>query len=147
VQAEQQPNLDSRITLSHRRDRFGSPLARLDWQPTEGDRRSIERSVELLDAGLRAAGIGHIIHPFGSERPLVTFVGNWHHMGTTRMSSDPAEGVVDATGRVHGVENLYIAGSSTFPTAGFANPTLTIVALAIRLADELRSTPWGDLPR
>jgi choline dehydrogenase-like flavoprotein len=60
------------------------------------------------------------------------------------MHADPTEGVVDPVGRVHGVANLYVAGSSVFPTAGFANPTLTIVALALRLADELRAKPWGD---
>jgi choline dehydrogenase-like flavoprotein len=61
-------------------------------------------------------------------------------MGTTRMSDDPATGVVDRDGRVHGIENLYVAGSSVFPTAGWANPTLTIVALALRLADHLKRT-------
>ena len=59
----------------------------------------------------------------------------YHHMGTTRMSDDAAHGVVDANCRVHGIGNLYVAGSSVFPTAGYANPTLTIVALAARLAD------------
>ncbi len=64
--------------------------------------------------------------------------GSRHHMGTTRMSDDPKTGVVDADCRVHGLSNLYIAGSSVFPTSGYANPTLTIVALALRLGDELR---------
>jgi choline dehydrogenase-like flavoprotein len=61
-----------------------------------------------------------------------------HHMGTTRMSQDPRLGVVDKDCRVHEVGNLYIAGSSVFPTAGMANPTLTIVALAVRLADHIK---------
>jgi choline dehydrogenase-like flavoprotein len=65
---------------------------------------------------------------------------SWHHIGTTRMADDPREGVVDADCRVHGVSNLYVAGSSVFPTAGNANPTLTIVALALRLADRLKGT-------
>jgi choline dehydrogenase-like flavoprotein len=60
-----------------------------------------------------------------------------HHMGTTRMHRDPRRGVLDEHARVHGVANLFVAGSSTFPTSGFANPTLTIVALALRLADHL----------
>jgi choline dehydrogenase-like flavoprotein len=64
--------------------------------------------------------------------------GSRHHLGTTRMSDDPKTGVVDANCRVHGVANLYVAGSSVFPTSGYANPTLTIVALALRLGDELR---------
>jgi choline dehydrogenase-like flavoprotein len=61
-------------------------------------------------------------------------------MGTTRMALDPRRGVVDQDCRVHGVENLYIAGSSVFPTCGFANPTLTIVELALRLVDHLKHT-------
>ena len=61
-------------------------------------------------------------------------------MGTTRMSADPAQGVVDADCRVHGMANLYVAGSSVFPTCGSANPTLTIVALALRLAAHLKGT-------
>ena len=65
-------------------------------------------------------------------------LGANHHIGTTRMADDPKRGVVDATCRMHGVSNLYVAGSSVFPTSGYANPTLTIVALALRLADELR---------
>ena len=145
VQAEQAPDLDSRVTLGHRLDRFGLPVARLDWKPTEADRASIASSVRLLDEALRGAGIGRIDRAFGEETPEAMFIGNSHHMGTTRMSTDPARGVVDPSGRVHGVPNLYVAGSSVFPTSGYANPTLTIVALAIRLAGELRSQPWGDV--
>lgn len=62
----------------------------------------------------------------------------YHHIGTTRMSHSPREGAVDPDCRVHGVANLYLAGSSVFPTSGYANPTLTIVALALRLADRLK---------
>ena len=65
---------------------------------------------------------------------------SWHHMGTTRMAASPREGVVDADCRVHGTANLFVAGSSVFPTTGNANPTLTIVALALRLADHLKDT-------
>lgn len=146
VQAEQAPNPESRVTLSARRDRFGLPLATLAWRPTDDDRRSIARSVARLDEALRIAGIGRIEHPFGSERSQPLFIGNWHHMGGTRMHSDPAHGVVDPSGRIHGMENLYVAGSSVFPTSGFANPTLTIVALALRMADQLRAERWGDGP-
>ena len=60
-----------------------------------------------------------------------------HPSGTTRMSASPRDGVVDADGRVHGIDNLYVAGSSTFPTSGHFNPTLAIVALSARLADHL----------
>ncbi len=67
------------------------------------------------------------------------FEGDHHHIGTTRMDADPARGVVDPDGRVHGVRNLWVTGSSVFPTGGWINPTLTIVAVAIRLADHLRA--------
>jgi choline dehydrogenase-like flavoprotein len=69
--------------------------------------------------------------------------GNWHHLGTTRMHRDPTKGVVDEHCRVHDVSNLYLAGSSVFPTGGYANPTLTIVALALRLADRLKSNTYA----
>jgi choline dehydrogenase-like flavoprotein len=70
----------------------------------------------------------------------VPVFGNWHHIGTTRMHDSPTEGVVDVNGRVHGVDNLYIAGSSVFTTSGCSNPTLTLVALALRLGDHLART-------
>ena len=74
------------------------------------------------------------VDPTVSNHPI----GGYHHMGTTRMSADPALGVVDADCRVHGYGNLYVAGSSVFPTGGWANPTLTILALVLRLAAHLR---------
>lgn len=136
-QAEQLPNPASRVRLDHRRDRFGLPRAHLEWRLSEDDRRSIRRTQELLDAELRRAGVGRLEHKLGSEEPPAMFEGNKHHMGTTRMADDPKEGVVDRNGRVHATANLYIAGSSVFPTAGASNPTLTIVALALRLAEHL----------
>jgi choline dehydrogenase-like flavoprotein len=77
------------------------------------------------------------VDPDSSELPR-DVAGGWHHMGTTRMSDDPKRGVVDADCRVHGLSNLFVAGSSVFPTAGSGTPTLTLVALALRLADTLR---------
>lgn len=136
---EQAPNRDSRVTLSRRRDRLGMPKVRLDWRLTELDHRSILRAQDILDEELRLAGVGSISHKSGQERFVEPMVrGFWHHIGTTRMHEDPRQGVTDADGRVHGVSNLYVAGSSLFPTGGYANPTLTIVALALRLADHLR---------
>jgi choline dehydrogenase-like flavoprotein len=70
-------------------------------------------------------------------------IGGYHHMGTTRMAEDPRRGVTDARTRVHGIGNLYVAGSSLFPTSGWANPTLTIVALALRTADEVSKALRG----
>jgi choline dehydrogenase-like flavoprotein len=75
---------------------------------------------------------------FGDENPPSLFLGSFHHMGTTRMHESPKQGVVDHNCQVHGVQNLFVAGSSVFPTSGFANPTLTIVALSLRLADHIK---------
>jgi choline dehydrogenase-like flavoprotein len=137
-QAEATPQEDSRVTLSPTRDRYGLPRARLDWRIAEDDFRSIRRTIDLIDARLQETGIGRIIRKFGDERPPAMIVGNFHHLGTTRMATDARCGVVDENCRVHEAENVYVAGSSVFPSAGFANPTLTIVALAIRLADHLK---------
>jgi choline dehydrogenase-like flavoprotein len=137
-QAEATPQADSRVTLSPTRDSYGLPRARLDWRIAEDDFRSIRRTIDLIDARLQETGVGRIIRKFGDERPPTMIVGNFHHLGTTRMAADARRGVVDENCRVHETENLYVAGSSVFPSAGFANPTLTIVALAIRLADHLK---------
>jgi choline dehydrogenase-like flavoprotein len=138
VQAEQAPNPDSRVTLGTRRDRFGQPVARIDWRPTTSDRASIRASQVIVDEALRAAGLGHVELMLGDEDPPALLEGNFHHLGATRMHPDPATGVVDADCRVHGVRNLYVAGSSVFPTYGCSNPTLTVVALALRLADHVK---------
>jgi choline dehydrogenase-like flavoprotein len=138
VQGEQAPNPDSRVTLGSRRDRFGLPVARLDWRPADSDRASIRASQEVIDQALRAAGLGHVAFMLGDEHPPALLEGNFHHLGATRMHQDPTKGVVDADCRVHGVRNLYVAGSSVFPTYGCSNPTLTVVALALRLADHLK---------
>jgi choline dehydrogenase-like flavoprotein len=143
AQAEQAPNPDSRVTLGSRRDRFGLPVARLDWRPRPSDRASIRASQEAVDVALRAAGLGHVEFMLGDEEPPALLEGNFHHLGATRMHSDPARGVVDADCRVYGVRNLYVAGSSVFPTYGCSNPTLTVVALALRLADHLRKQLAG----
>jgi choline dehydrogenase-like flavoprotein len=138
AQAEQAPNPDSRVTLGTRRDRFGLAVAQVDWRPTAADRASIRASQKAVDTALRAAGLGRVEFMLGDEQPPALFEGNFHHLGATRMHTDPAMGVVDADCRVHGVSNLYIAGSSVFPTYGCSNPTLTVVALALRLADHLK---------
>jgi choline dehydrogenase-like flavoprotein len=138
VQAEQAPSPASRVTLSHERDRLGLPLPRLDWQLGELDRLSVRRTQELLDAELRAAGLGRVDDLLGDESPPALILGIHHHMGTTRMHGNPKQGVVDADCRVHGVPNLFVAGTSVFPTSGWANPTFTMLALAVRLADHLK---------
>jgi choline dehydrogenase-like flavoprotein len=134
--SEQVPSPDSRVTLGERRDALGVPEARLDWRVGRADTESITGWLAHLDAELRSTGLGQVVMPVDGWETGV--IGGPHHMGTTRMSSDPRHGVVDADGRVHSVANLYVAGSSVFTTGGYANPTFTIVALALRLAEELR---------
>jgi len=133
--SEQTPNADSKVTLSDRRDRNGILLPVLDWQLSDLDIRSARRSAEILGSELADAGLGEFVPTWGgSGDRLPMFTGGWHHMGTTRMSSQAADGVVGPDCGVHGVPNLYVAGSSVFPTGGFANPTLSLVAMAVRLA-------------
>ena len=138
--AEQAPNPHSRVTLDERDvDAVGMPRVRLDWRLTERDRYSVRRSQELIGQAFAHSGLGQLRGKLGDESPPALLVGNAHHMGTTRMHDDPKRGVVDSDLRMHSVPNLFVGGSSVFPTGGFANPTHTLVALAIRLADHLRS--------
>lgn len=137
MMAEQVPHPDSRIRLGTRTDRLGVPRTLLDWRIQPVDWRSMRRSVELIGEHLADAGVGRVLSTMDADGDTPPVFGNWHHLGTTRMHDDPAEGVVDADGRVHDTANLYITGGSVFPTGGYANPTLTIVALALRLADHL----------
>jgi choline dehydrogenase-like flavoprotein len=138
---EQVPNPDSRVVLSSARDALGRPQARLEWRLSELDLYTLRRASELLAAETTCAGVGHFIPApwLLSSSDLPTPRGGFHHLGTTRMHDDPARGVVDADCRLHEVSNVYVAGGSIFPTGGYANPTLTVVALAIRLADHLRA--------
>jgi choline dehydrogenase-like flavoprotein len=139
---EQAPNPESRVRLGSRRDDLGMPVARVTWQLTTEDHQAAERSVRVLGEAVRASGTGELVWTARLDRTtLVT--GAHHHLGTTRMHDDPRQGVVDRDGRVHGVDNLYVAGSSVFPTYGASNPTLTIMAMAIRLADHLAETSGG----
>ena len=137
---EQAPNPESRIVLGSDRDQVGCPRVVLRWRLTAIDKRTAHRAHEILEEDLGRAGIGHLRSELGKEGDPwpSTLRGARHHMGTTRMHADPRRGVVDADCRVHGIANLYIAGSSVFPTSGSANPTLTVVALALRLAEYVR---------
>jgi choline dehydrogenase-like flavoprotein len=133
------PNPDSRVTLGPERDALGMPRVRLDWRPSPEERTTSRRARALLDQALRQAGLGRIVATTGDDDawPPPRQGTRGHHMGTTRMSADPRRGVVDPRCRVHGVRNLYVAGSSVFPTGGAGTPTLTLLALALRLADHL----------
>jgi choline dehydrogenase-like flavoprotein len=137
---EQAPNPESRVLLGDSRDRLGQRRIKLDWRLLDVDLRSIQRAQELLAGAFADAGVGRFIATF--QVPVAglpdEFGGDWHHMGTTRMHDDPRHGVVDRNCRLHTVSNVYIAGSSVFTTAGYSNPTLTLVALALRLADHFK---------
>jgi choline dehydrogenase-like flavoprotein len=155
VMSEQLPSPRSRVTLADRRDHLGMPLARLDWAVDDADRDTVARAQHLLAESLEQAGLG-VVTGFADELdPPPLSSGGYHHLGTTRMDPDPARGVVDADGRVHELTNLYVTGGSVFPTGGFTNPTLTIVALAVRLARHLADdggirvaspTAWSESP-
>jgi choline dehydrogenase-like flavoprotein len=137
--SEQLPNLESRITLlQEHTDALGMPRVRLDWVYSERDIANLERSIAALGDALGAEGKGRVRWPVARSQLLSILSTSRHHMGTTRMSPDPDDGVVDEHCRVHGVRNLYVAGSSVFPTSGIANPTLTLIALAMRLSDHLK---------
>jgi choline dehydrogenase-like flavoprotein len=137
-QGEQPPDPESRITLGERRDGLGDPLPRLDWRVHPATTRSRRRLHELVAARVAASGVGRFESTLLASGEDPPYFDAAHPMGTTRMSDAPARGVVDADCRVHGVANLYVAGSSVFPTGGQSPPTLTIVCLALRLADRLR---------
>ena len=136
ARGEQTPNPASRVTLSRRRDALGMPRPRLDWCLSDADTASVSAWLARLDAALRHTGQGRVVGPGEGWESHIS--GGPHHMGTTRMSADPRDGVVDANCRVHSVENLFVAGSSVFSTGGWANPTFTLVGLSLRLADHLR---------
>jgi choline dehydrogenase-like flavoprotein len=140
---EQAPNPSSRVTLSRERDAMGMPRVRLDWRLTDLDRRSFRVFYEALGAELGRTGLGRVQvmdWVLASDGAWPAFLsGGWHHMGTTRMHTDPKQGVVDANCRVHGLANLSVAGAAVFPTAGAANPTLTLVAMSLRLSDHLKT--------
>ena len=143
---EQALNPDSRVLLAAERDRFGLRRLALDWRWTALDWHTMRTAVTEMGQYLARQRIGRlrVVDWLHAEHPDLPEPGSRdnemglrHHMGTTRMSADPQRGVVDPNCRVHGMENLYIAGSSVFATAGHANPTYTIVQLALRLGDHL----------
>lgn len=145
LMAEQAPNPDSRVILGDERDRFGQRKIQLDWRLTDLDLESMKKSLEILNTNLQKKGLGYIDIYVNTdlEDMAPNIHGGYHHMGTTRMHEDPTLGVVNEHCKIHGTHNLFVAGSSVFPTVGYANPTLTIVALAIRLADHLKKTTFS----
>ncbi len=142
---EQAPNPDSRVTIGTELDELGMPRANLHWALTELDKRSIRKVNQIIGQQIGRAGIGRVkLKEFlQDEKDNTSWPegtnGGWHHMGTTRMSKDPKRGVVDANCQVHGLANLYVAGSGCYATSGAPNPTLTLVALSLRLSDYVKN--------
>jgi choline dehydrogenase-like flavoprotein len=136
---EQTPNADSRVTLDSDKDALGLRRVRLNWQLNDVDRHTVRTlaiasAKEMARLDLARVQLADFILDPDHELEVD---GIGHHMGTTRMSASPQHGVVDWNSKVHGISNLYVAGSSVFPTGGGTNPTLTIVMLALRLADHI----------
>jgi choline dehydrogenase-like flavoprotein len=124
----------SRVTLSERRDALGRQQARLDWRLAEGDYRDLGVAARLMALAFAQLGLGVVHQDAGKEELLRRIRGGAHHIGGARMSRDPKEGVTDGFGALHQMPNVFVAGSATFPSGGFSNPTLTIMALALRQA-------------
>lgn len=143
-ETEQQPNRENYVALDEgARDAFGMPRAVLNWSPTLEDRDSIVRSAIRIGAIVGERGLGRIELEDHFDLRYWDASTAWHQLGTTRMSIDPGQGVVDPDSRLHGTRNLYVTGGSVFCSGGRANPTMTIVALAVRLAEHLRSKRGG----
>jgi choline dehydrogenase-like flavoprotein len=139
---EQAPDPESRVSLSTERDRLQQPKARVDWRVSSLELETIRVMTDVVEGEFRRLNLGAVI-PADWLRE-----GDWkekvfdafHHIGTTRMAQSPDQGVVDPHLRVFDCQGLFVAGSAVFPTSGYANPTLTIVALALRLADHLKAS-------
>lgn len=135
VDVEQAPNPESRITLSQKKDALGVPLPALDWRLSGQEQATLSAYSRALAAEFDARGLGSVTL---AETPEARDI--FHHMGTTRMSGSAKEGVTNTDLRCHDVDNLFVASAAVFPTGGIANPTMTILALSLRLADHLKGT-------
>lgn len=136
ARTEQRWNPESRVSLISAKDDLGSKRVRLDWRVYDQDVNDIKTSLELVARELMKVGFGPV--SFGDPGGFSTMTGGAHHLSGARMHESPNFGVVDANFRCHAIDNLYAVGGSAFPTSGFSNPTLTIVALAVRLARTLK---------
>ncbi len=139
TQIELAPTASNRLELGASDGPFGRRRLQMTWRWTDADLQSLHRTTQLLVDAFEQSGTGTFVPIVGEGLATVTTPnGAFHPSGTTRMSASPSTGVVDGKGAVHGTPNLFVAGSSVFPTVGYANPTLTVVALALRLAAHLR---------
>lgn len=137
---EPEPDPNSRVMLSpSQRDQLGMNRVRVDWRLTSNVQRTFDRTLEILAEDMRRSGVAEVEldPPIEGKKWPADLEGTWHHMGTTRMHDSPKHGVVDRNCKVHGMANLYVAGSSVFPTAGANFPTITLAALAFRLAEHI----------
>jgi choline dehydrogenase-like flavoprotein len=142
---EQTAERDNKFILADRRDRLGRKQVELDWRWSQSDRDNLERSIEIFGSKIEAANLGKFRRSIEFEGPTRPRQEGFHHpMGGTRMHVDPHLGVVDENCLIHGLANVYAAGSSVFPTGhGYANPTLTLLALTLRLADHVKANLEG----
>jgi choline dehydrogenase-like flavoprotein len=138
---EQYPYAQSRVSLGEPRDPLGMPRIKVDWRYTQDDVHGVARGLRVMKEEIERSGAGRFHYDETAVETELVRYGAYggHHIGTTRMGNDPRDSVVDSDCRVHGIDNLYIASSSVFPTSSQANPTLTILALTLRLAAELRN--------
>lgn len=134
---EMEPHAENRVLLADELDANGKPIAFVMHACTERDQRSMIAIHEELAAELKRTGIGELVNPLMSQEPWPIAQDASHHMGTTRMGLDPRVSVVDANLKLHGADNVWMAGGSVFPTSGCANPTMTLVALSVRLAKHI----------
>jgi choline dehydrogenase-like flavoprotein len=139
--AEQAPNPDSRVTLSDQVDARGVPLLKVDWRAIPLDIDSVKAAYALLAREFERTGVGRVDYDPQAVADATLTAGAYggHHLGAARMSERPEDGVVNGDLKVHGVDNLFVASGAVFPTSSQANPTLTIVALALRLGDHLKA--------
>jgi choline dehydrogenase-like flavoprotein len=137
---EMEPRPENRITLTDDRDALDMPIPRVVHELSQRDLESLHRLHEQIAMDLEAMGCGGELVGTPDELAKAEWIDLYHYLGTTRMGTDPEHSVVNPDLRVHTVDNLYVAGGSVFPTSGCANPTMTIVALSIRLAEHLRTT-------
>ena len=139
VQAEQQPLAASRVMLTDRQDALGMRQLRVDWRYARADIESVAGTLDLIASELERTGAGRFTYERATLEEDLLHYGAYggHHIGTARMGTDPRTSVVNADCRLHAVNNLYVAGSAAFPTSGQANPTLTLIALALRVAAHL----------
>lgn len=139
VHSEQFPNAQSRITLAETRDELGMPKVRIDWRYQTQDISSVAKTLDIFAEEFSRTGVGRFTYEKDTlEEDLVRFGAyGGHHIGTTRMGVDPRTSVVDGNCRLHTVDNLYVASSAVFPTSSQANPTLMIIAMALRLGAHL----------